>query len=92
MNTNLTGTFTDTAKDGETTMSLGNVIDQFLNQDGLSDTGTAKETNFTTTSIGRQQIDNLDASFQDFGRRGLIDKLWRRSCKMSTMNANKKEK
>jgi peptide chain release factor 1 len=71
----LTSTFTDTTEDGVTTVSLGNVVDQFLNQDSLTDTSTTEKTNLTTTSIRSQQIDNLDTSFQDFGGRGLVNKL-----------------
>jgi hypothetical protein len=56
-------------------VSLGNVVDQFLNQDSLTDTSTTKKTNLTTTGIRSQQIDNLDTSLQDFGGRGLINKL-----------------
>jgi peptide chain release factor 1 len=57
-------------------MGLGDVVDEFLNQHGLSDTGTAEETNFTATGIGGKEIDDLDAGFEDLGGGGLVDE-WR---------------
>ena len=46
-------------------MSLGDVVNEFLDQHGLSDTGTSEQTNLSTTSVGGEQVDNLDASLQD---------------------------
>lgn len=40
-------------------MGFGNVVDKLSNQHSLSDTGTAKQTNLSTTSIWGQQIDDL---------------------------------
>lgn len=57
-------------------MSLSDVVDEFLNQHGLTDTGTTEETNLTTTSIGSKEIDDLDASLQDLSSGGLVDE-WR---------------
>lgn len=48
----LTGSLTDTGEDGVTTVSLGDVVDKFLNEHSLSDTGTTEQTNLTTTSVG----------------------------------------
>ena len=63
-----------TAEDRETTMGLGDVVDEFLNQDSLSDTSTSEETNFSTTGVGGKEIDNLDTSFQNLGGSGLVNK------------------
>jgi hypothetical protein len=38
-------------------MGLGDVVDEFLNQDSLSDTCTSDETNFTATSEHRAEGD-----------------------------------
>jgi len=68
----LTGTLTDTSEDGVTTVSLGDVVDQLLNEHGLADTGTTEETDLSTTSVGSEQIDDLDTSDQNLGRGGLV--------------------
>jgi len=69
----LTGTLTDTAEDGETTMGLGDVVDEFLNQHSLSDTGTSEETNLSTTGVRREKVDDLDTGLQNLGGGGLVD-------------------
>jgi hypothetical protein len=68
----LTSTLADTSEDRVTTVGLGDVVDQLLNEDGLADTGTTEETNLSTTSVGSEQIDDLDTSDQNLGRGGLI--------------------
>jgi hypothetical protein len=45
---------------------------QLLDKDSLSDTGTTKETNLSTTSVGGKKIDDLDTSNQDLGGGGLF--------------------
>ena len=64
----LTGTLTDTTEDRVATVGLGDVVDQLLNEDGLADTGTTEETNLATTSVGSQEVDNLDTGNQNFSR------------------------
>jgi hypothetical protein len=64
----LTGTLADTGKDRVTTVSLGNVVDQFLNEHGLSDTSSSEETNLSTTSVWGEEIDDLDTGDQYLGR------------------------
>jgi peptide chain release factor 1 len=71
----LTGTLTDTSEDGVTTVSLGDVVDQLLNEDGLADTGTTEQTNLSTTSVRGEQIDDLDTSDENLGRGRLLDEL-----------------
>jgi hypothetical protein len=73
----LTGTLTDTGKDRVTTVGLGNVVDEFLNQHSLADTGTTEKTNFTTTGVRGEEVDNLDTSLEDFGLGRLLNKLGR---------------
>lgn len=58
-------------------MGLGDVVDEFLDQDGFADASTAKETDFTATSIGGKEVDDLDAGFQDFCSGGLVDESGR---------------
>ncbi len=50
-------------------MSLGDVVDEFLNQDSLSDTSTSKETNLSTTSVRSEQVDNLDTGLENLSGR-----------------------
>ena len=72
----LTGTLADTSEDGVTTVGLGDVVDQLLNEDGLSDTGTTEETDLSTTSVGGKEVDDLDTSDENLGSGGLFDELW----------------
>jgi hypothetical protein len=67
-----TGTLADTSEDGVTTVSLGNVVDQLLNEDSLSDTGSSEETNLSTTGVWGEQVDDLDTSHQDLGSSRLV--------------------
>jgi hypothetical protein len=54
-----------TTKDGETTMALSDVVDELLNRHSLSDADTTKEAKFSTTSVGSEQVDNLDTGLED---------------------------
>jgi peptide chain release factor 1 len=72
----LTGTLTDTGEDRVTTVGLGNVVDQLLDQDGLADTGTAEQTNLTTTGVRGEEVDDLDTGLEDLGLGRLLDELW----------------
>jgi hypothetical protein len=40
-----------TTEDGDTTVSFGNVVDKLLDEHGLADTSTTKQTNLATTSV-----------------------------------------
>ena len=68
----LAGTLTDTGEDGVTTVGLGDVVDELLDEDSLADTGTTEETDLSTTSVGSEKVDDLDTSDQNLGRRGLV--------------------
>ena len=59
-------------------MGLGDVVDQFLDQNGLAHAGAAEQADLAAPRIGREQIDDLDAGDQDFGLRRLIDEIGRR--------------
>ena len=69
----LSSSLTDTGEDRVTTVGLGDVVDQFLNQDGLTDTGTTEQSNLTTSGVRSQQVDDLDTGLQDFGGGGLVN-------------------
>jgi hypothetical protein len=61
----LTGTLTDTGEDGVTTVGLGDVVDELLDEDSLADTSATEQTNLTTTSVRSEKIDDLDTSLQN---------------------------
>ena len=48
---------------------------QLLNEHSLSDTGTSEETDLTTTSVGGEEVDNLDTGNQDLSGGGLLGEL-----------------
>src|SRR5690606_25702931 len=66
-----------TCKYGKSTMSLGYIVDQFLDQYRFSNTGATKKTDLTSLCIGLDQIDYLNTGKQHFGRSGQILKLRR---------------
>jgi len=56
-------------------MRLGDIIDQLHDNHGLADTGAAKQADLAALGVRRQQVDDLDAGFQDFRFRRLIDEI-----------------
>ena len=58
-------------------MSLGDVVDQLLNQYGLSDSGSSEESNLSSSSVGSEKIDDLDSGLENFGSGRLVDELGR---------------
>jgi peptide chain release factor 1 len=54
-------------------MGLGDIVDEFLNQDGLSDASTSEETDLSTTGVGGKEVNDLDTGFQNLGGSGLVD-------------------
>jgi len=66
------GSFSDSGKDGIPTMSLGDVIDEFLNEDSLSDSGSSEKSDLTTSGIGSEEIDDLDTGDQKFSSGSLF--------------------
>ena len=63
----LTGTFTDTGEDRETTVVGGDVVDQLHDNDGLTDTGTTEQTDLTTLGVRGEKVDNLDTRDENLG-------------------------
>eukprot|EP00123_Amoebidium_parasiticum_P007880 comp18430_c0_seq1/m.19678 comp18430_c0_seq1/g.19678 ORF comp18430_c0_seq1/g.19678 comp18430_c0_seq1/m.19678 type:complete len:536 (+) comp18430_c0_seq1:33-1640(+) len=66
---------TDTGEHGETTVGLGNVVDQLHNKHSLADTGTSEQTNLTTTSVGGKHVHDLDTGDEDLLLGGLLREL-----------------
>merc|ERR1719328_940247 len=61
----LPGPLADTGEHRETTVSLGNVVDQLHDKHSLADTSAAEETNLTSLTVGGKQVDDLDTSDKD---------------------------
>ena len=55
----LAGALADAGKDGETTMALGDVVDELHDEDGLADTSTAEEANLSATGVGGKEVHDL---------------------------------
>ena len=58
-------------------MLCGNVLDQLLDQDCLTNTGTTEQTDLTTFCIWCKKVDDLDSRLQDLYYRTLIFKCRR---------------
>ena len=48
-------------------MGTGDTGDQFGQDDGLAQASTAEESSLPTADEGRQQVNYLDAGFEQFG-------------------------
>lgn len=58
-------------------MRLGDVVDKLLNKHRLADTSTTEKTNLSTTSVGREEVDDLDTGLQDLCGGRLLDERGR---------------
>jgi hypothetical protein len=81
----LTGTLTDTGEDGVTTVGLGDVVDELLDEDSLADTSATEQTNLTTTSVRSEKIDDLDTSLQNLSG-GPVRRISSGSLRMSRVD------
>ena len=59
-------------EDGIAVVLHGHVVDQFLNQHGLTHTGAAEQADLAALGIRFQQVDDLDAGLQDLHGGALI--------------------
>ena len=66
----LTGTLAYTGEYRSTTMLLSEVVDEFLNDNGLTNTSAAEQTRLATLDEGLDQVDRLDAGLKDLGSSG----------------------
>merc|ERR1719458_1586186 len=62
----LPGPLADTSEHRETTVSLGNVVDQLHDKDSLADSSAAEKTDLASLTVGGEQVDNLDTGDKDF--------------------------
>src|SRR5690606_32363634 len=56
----LSRTLSYTGEYGNPFIPLGNVVDQFLNQNCLTHTGTSKKPNLTALGVGLDEVNNLN--------------------------------
>ncbi|EAQ04301.1 hypothetical protein OB2597_09164 [Pseudooceanicola batsensis HTCC2597] len=71
----LAGPFAHTGEHGQTRVHLGDVVDQFLDENRLAHTGTAEETDLAALGVGGQQVDHLDAGHEDLGFGRLVGEV-----------------
>jgi hypothetical protein len=71
----LTGPLSDTGEDRVSSVSLGDVVDELLDENGLSDSSSSEESNLSSTGVGSQEVDDLDSRLEDLGGSRLVDKL-----------------
>ena len=53
-------------------MLLRQIVDELLNQNGLANAGAAEQTRLTTTNVGLEKVDGLDAGLEDLGFGGQL--------------------
>ena len=73
----LTGTLSDTREERVSAVALGDVVDEFHDDDGLSDACTTERTNLAALGEGTDEIDDLDTGLEDLGLGVLIDERGR---------------
>ena len=66
------GTLAHAGEHGVAVVSGGDVVNQLLNQHGLAHAGATEQANLTALGVGTDQIDDLDAGFQNLGGRLLL--------------------
>ena len=66
----LAGTLADAGEHRGAAVLLGEVVDEFLNQNGLADAGAAEQARLSATDVGLEQVDGLDAGLEDLGLGG----------------------
>jgi len=71
------GSFADACEDGISAVFACDTGDHFLDDDGLTDACSAEQADFAATDERAQQVDDLDACFEDFGLGVQICKRWR---------------
>jgi hypothetical protein len=71
------GTLADASEHGNAAMLHGDVVDQFLNENGFTDACAAEQPDFSALQEGLDQVDDLDAGLKHFESGGLIREQWR---------------
>lgn len=66
------GALADTGEYGQAGVLGGDIVDQLHHVDGLAHAGAAKQADLAAFRERTDQVDHLDASFQQFGGAGLL--------------------
>ena len=69
-----TGTFADAGEDGKSAVLLGDVVDQFLNENCFADASAAEQSDLAAFEKRLDQINNFYAGLEHFGARSLFVK------------------
>ncbi len=75
----LAGALADAGENGVTAVALGDVVDEFHDDDGLADPRAAERADLAALGEGADQVDDFDARFEDFGAGVLIKQRRRRA-------------
>src|SRR5262249_20160378 len=67
-----TGAFTHAGKDRHAAVLHRDVVNQFLNENGLADAGAAEEADLAALQEGLNEVDNFDAGLEHLERGGLL--------------------
>ncbi len=73
----LAGALADAGKHRVAAVLLGDAGDQFLNHDGLAQPGSAEQPGLAAAHEGSEQVDDLDAGFEDLGLGGQVHEFRR---------------
>ena len=68
-----TSTLAHAGEHGVTTVAFGDVVDELHDDDGLADASTTEGADFTTLGEGADEVDDLDAGFEDLSGRILVN-------------------
>ena len=66
------GALAHAGKNGIAAVELGDVVDEFHDDDGLADARAAEGADFAALEKGADQVNDFDAGGQDLGRGGLV--------------------
>ena len=68
----LAGALADAGEDREAAVLQGDVVDQLLDEHRLADAGAAEEAGLAAAGVGLEQVDDLDAGFEQLDLRRLL--------------------
>ena len=71
------GTFTHACEDRVTTVRLGDVVDQFHDENGLADACAAEQADLAALCVRSEKVDDLDAGDENLRFRALLDEAGR---------------
>src|SRR5207237_4365009 len=66
------GALADAGEYADAAVTLGDIVDQLLNEHGLADAGAAEQADLAAARVRGEQVDDLDPGDQDRGFGGLV--------------------